>query len=250
MRKVVINTLIFVAGFTTVFSLLGATASFLGQYLTYYKTYINVIGGILVIILGLHLTGVFRIGFLEYEKRLQVKGKPLGVIGSFLIGAAFAFGWTPCIGPILSSILVIAANQNTVKDGVVLLIVYSLGLGIPFLITGIALNYALSFFKIIKRNYRTVELISGVLLILIGLLVATNQFTRISAFMARLSGETTAGTVYGQATILTAFSAGFLSFISPCVLPLVPAYISYISGVSIDALKGQPEQPVASGSPS
>jgi cytochrome c-type biogenesis protein len=243
MRKVVINTLVFIAGFTTVFSLLGATASFLGQYLTYYKTTINMVGGVLVIILGLHLAGVFRIGFLEYEKRFQMKGKPLGVIGSYLIGAAFAFGWTPCIGPILSSILMIAANQNTIMDGVFLLVTYSLGLGIPFLITGIALNYALSFFKIIKRNYRTVELISGILLILIGVLMATNQFTRISAFMSGLSGETTAEDVYGKATIVTAFSAGFLSFISPCVLPLVPAYISYISGVSIDALKGDAEQP-------
>lgn len=242
MRKVIINTLLFVAGFTTVFAALGAGATFLGTYLRLYKDYINVAGGILVIILGLHLTHVFRIGFLDYEKRIHVREKPLGIIGSFLIGAAFAFGWTPCIGPILTAILTLAANQETVKQGIFLLIVYSAGLGIPFLLTGIALNYALSFFKVIKRNYKTVELVSGILLILIGVLVATNQFTRMSAFMARLSGETTTGTVYGKATFLTAFSAGFLSFISPCVLPLVPAYISYISGVSIDAMKGKPEE--------
>src|SRR5262249_3478189 len=149
MRKVILNTLVFVAGFTTVFALLGASASYLGQYLVLYKKTINMVGGVLVIILGLHLLGIFRIGWLDYEKRFNVKGKPLGILGSYLIGAAFAFGWTPCIGPILSAILIIAANQNTVRDGVFLLIVYSAGLGIPFLITGIALNYALSVFKVI-----------------------------------------------------------------------------------------------------
>ena len=134
MRKVILNTLVFVAGFTTVFALLGASASYLGQYLVLYKKTINIVGGILVIILGLHLLGIFRIGWLGYEKRFNVKGKPLGILGSYLIGAAFAFGWTPCIGPILSAILIIAANQDTVRDGVFLLIVYSAGLGIPFLI--------------------------------------------------------------------------------------------------------------------
>jgi cytochrome c-type biogenesis protein len=107
------------------------------------------------------------------------------LIGSFLIGAAFAFGWTPCIGPILSAILLIAADQKTILDGVFLLVIYSMGLGIPFLITGIALNYALSVFKTIKKNYRKIELASGLLLICIGVLVATDQFTRLSAWLAR-----------------------------------------------------------------
>jgi cytochrome c-type biogenesis protein len=183
--KVIINTLLFILGFTVVFSTLGATASLIGQYLVLYKNYINIIGGALIIILGLHLTGIFRIKLLEYEKRIHVKEKPLGLIGSFLIGAAFAFGWTPCIGPILSAILLIAADQKTIIDGVFLLVIYSMGLGIPFLITGIALNYALSVFKTIKKNYRKIELASGLLLICIGVLVATDQFTRLSAWLAR-----------------------------------------------------------------
>ena len=111
MRKVIINTLLFVAGFTVVFASLGATASLIGQYLILYKTYINIVGGILIIILGLHLAGIFRINFLTYERRINVQGKPLGLLSSFLIGGAFAFGWTPCIGPILSSILLIAARR-------------------------------------------------------------------------------------------------------------------------------------------
>ena len=237
MRKVIINTLLFVAGFTVVFASLGATASLLGQYLALYKTYINVVGGILIIILGLHLVGAFKIAFLTYEKRFNVQGKPLGMLSSFLIGGAFAFGWTPCIGPILSSILIIAANQSTTMDGILLLILYSAGLGIPFLLTGIAFNYSARVFKVIKRNYKTIELISGLLLIFIGLLVATNQFTRMSGWLATAFGVGLEGSLGHQANMITALAAGFLSFISPCVLPLVPAYISYISGVSIDELR-------------
>jgi cytochrome c-type biogenesis protein len=242
MKKVILSTLLFIAGFTSVFASLGATASWVGQYLALYKTEINVIGGLLIILLGLHSIGVFRIRFLDYEKRFNVKGKPLGMISAFLIGAAFAFGWTPCIGPILSSILLLAANQQTIQGGILLLIVYSAGLGIPFLLTGIALNYAMSAFKAIKRNYRTIERVSGVLLLLIGLLIATNQFTRLSSWLAVF--DTGAGLASNQVTMFTAFLGGFLSFISPCVLPLVPAYISYISGVSLDELKGQ-QQPAA-----
>ncbi len=242
MKKVIANTLLFIAGFTSVFASLGATASYIGKYLALYKTEINVAGGLLVILLGLHYMGVFRIKFLDYEKRFNIQGKPFGMIGSYLIGAAFAFGWTPCIGPILSSILLLAANEQTIQGGILLLIVYSAGLGIPFLITGIALNYALSAFKAIKRHYRTVERISGGLLILIGVLIATNQFTRISAQLAVF--DTGIGPASHQVTFVTAFLGGLLSFISPCVLPLVPAYISYISGVSLDELKGkQPAKP-------
>lgn len=241
MKKVITNTLLFVAGFTLVFASLGATATWLGQYLVLYKTYINVVGGILIVILGLHLAGVYRIGFLDYEKRFHVQEKPMGLLSSFLIGGAFAFGWTPCIGPILSSILLVAANQDTIRDGIFLLILYSAGLGIPFLITGIAFNYAMGVFKVIKRHYRIIEMISGILLIFIGVLVASNQFTRMSAWLAGAFGAGLEANLGHQANIVTAIAAGFLSFISPCVLPLVPAYISFISGVSIDALRGTAE---------
>ena len=244
MRKIIINTLLFLAGFKVVFASLGATASLLGQYLVLYKTYINVVGGILIIILGIHLAGIYRINFLTYERRFNVQGKPLGLLSSFLIGGAFAFGWTPCIGPILSSILLIAANQATIADGIFLLILYSAGLGIPFLLTGIAFNYAIRVFKVIKRNYRTIELFSGVLLLIIGVLVATNQFTRLSSWLATAFGVGLEASLGHQANMVTAVAAGFLSFISPCVLPLVPAYISYISGVSIDDMKASHKDPV------
>ena len=187
-RKVILSTLLFVAGFTIVFATLGATASYIGQYLVLYKRTINIVGGIMIIILGIHLSSIYRISFLDYEKRIQVQQKPLGWLSSMLIGAAFAFGWTPCIGPILSAILIVAANQHTIFDGVLLLVLYSLGLGVPFLLTGIGLNYALSVFKKIKKHYRTIELVSGILLMIIGILVATDQFTRISGWLAKFSG--------------------------------------------------------------
>jgi cytochrome c-type biogenesis protein len=120
---------------------------------------------------------------LDYEKRVNVQGKPLGLLSSFLIGAAFAFGWTPCIGPILSSILLIAANQETITDGVILLVLYSAGLGIPFLVTGIAFNYAIRVFKVIKRHYKSIEMFSGALLIFIGILIGTNHYP-VSAWLA------------------------------------------------------------------
>jgi len=239
MKRIILTTLLFVAGFTVVFASLGATASLLGQYLVLYKTTINIVGGILIIILGLHLSGIYRIGFLDYEKRFQVQGQPLGMISAFIVGAAFAFGWTPCIGPILSSILLLAANQNTISDGILLLVLYSAGLGIPFLLTGIAFNYAVNVFKAIKRHYKLIESISGALLIFIGILMATNQFTRLSGWLATAFGVGLEGSLGHQANAITAIAAGFLSFISPCVLPLVPAYISYISGVSLDELRGQ-----------
>lgn len=241
MNKVILNTLLFVAGFTAVFTALGATASLLGQYLMLYKTTINIVGGILIIILGLHMLHVFRIPFLDYEKRFNVQGRPYGFIGSFLIGSAFAFGWTPCIGPILSSILLLAANQETIGGGIFLLLLYSAGLGVPFLLTGIVFNYAIRVMKSIKKHYGVIEWISGLLLIFIGLLVASNQFTRLSGWLAGAFGVGLEASLGNQANGITAFAAGFLSFISPCVLPLVPAYISYISGVSLDALRGERE---------
>jgi cytochrome c-type biogenesis protein len=186
---------------------------------------------------------VFRIPFLDYEKRFNVQGRPYGMIGSLLIGSAFAFGWTPCIGPILSSILLLAANQETIGGGIALLLLYSAGLGVPFLLTGILFNYAIRVIKSIKKHYAVIEWISGLLLIAIGILVASNQFTRISGWLAQVFGVGLESTLGTQANWLTAFAAGFLSFISPCVLPLVPAYISYISGVSLDALKGEPIPP-------
>jgi len=181
--KVVINTIFFVLGFSLVFVLLGATATWVGDVLGQYLSIFNKIAGVLVFIFGLHVAGVFRIKALNYEKRFQTRDKKYGVIGSVVIGIAFAFGWTPCIGPILGSILTLAAQQNSVSSGIILLMFYSAGLGVPFILTAVLFNYLIGAFGFIKRHFRAVEIISGVLLMVIGVLIFFNLLQIIALFI-------------------------------------------------------------------
>src|SRR5205085_7323296 len=141
------------------------------------------IAGVLLIVFGLHTMGLFRIGLLENEKRVQTRRKPAGPVGAMLVGVAFAFGWTPCIGPILGGILAIAGSKDSVWEGVTLLAVYSLGLGIPFLITSLAINQFFAAAKKIRRYYHAIELTSGALLVAIGVLIVTGQLTIITRFL-------------------------------------------------------------------
>jgi cytochrome c-type biogenesis protein len=129
------------------------------------------------------VAGLFKIKALNYEKRFQSGGKKFGVIGSMVIGIAFAFGWTPCIGPILGSILTLAAQQNSVTSGVILLVFYSAGLGVPFILTAVLFNYLIGAFGFIKRHFRAVEIISGALLMLIGILIFFDLLQRIAVFL-------------------------------------------------------------------
>ena len=134
-------------------------------------------------IFGLHTMGVFRIAALDTEKRLHARKKPAGPLGALLVGIAFAFGWTPCIGPILGGILVVAGAKETVSEGVLLLAVYSLGLGIPFLLTSVAINQFFAVTKRIREHYHAIELVSGGLLVVIGVLIFTNQLTVITRYL-------------------------------------------------------------------
>jgi cytochrome c-type biogenesis protein len=179
-RRVILTSLCFILGFSIVFITLGATASALGQFVMERLRILGKIAGAVIIIFGLHTMGVLRIGWLYSEKRVQVARKPAGRIGAILVGIAFAFGWTPCIGPILAGILAIAAAQETIGQGVQLLAVYSAGLGIPFLITGLAINSFFTAFAKIRRYYHAIELVSGGLLVAIGLLIFTDRFTTIA----------------------------------------------------------------------
>jgi cytochrome c-type biogenesis protein len=179
-RRVILTSLCFILGFSIVFITLGATASALGQFVMERLRILGKIAGAVIIIFGLHTMGVLRIGWLYSEKRVQVARKPAGPIGAILVGIAFAFGWTPCIGPILAGILAIAAAQETIGQGVQLLAVYSAGLGIPFLITGLAINSFFTAFAKIRRYYHAIELVSGALLVAIGLLIFTDRFTTIA----------------------------------------------------------------------
>ena len=185
LKKVSVNTILFVLGFSVVFVALGASATFVGDFLLSKLSLFNKIAGAIIMLLGLHLLGVFRIRFLNYEKRFHTRSKPLGPLGSFLVGLAFAFGWTPCIGPILAGILLLASNQDTVINGVVLLSAYSLGLGIPFFVTAVSFHTFLSVFGWMKKHFRTVEIISGLFLIIIGFLIFIGSFSSLTGFLIR-----------------------------------------------------------------
>ncbi len=183
LRKTVITSLAFILGFSVIFVLLGATATAMGKFLVAKLNFLSKIAGIIIIILGLHFLGIFKkyLYFLNYERRFHVKNIQAGVVGAFVIGLAFAFGWTPCIGPILGPILALAAGQNSIGRGVLLLSVYSLGLGIPFLLTAIATQTCFNMLNKVKRYFNVIEAISGALLIAIGVLMVTGRFTLLAA---------------------------------------------------------------------
>ncbi len=186
LSKVLWNTIFFVIGFSLVFIALGASASFIGQWLLNNLKIFNYVGGALIFLFGIHVTGLIRIKALNYEKRFHSGQKKFGLLGSVVIGMAFAFGWTPCIGPILGSILTLAANQNTVGEGILLLVFYSAGLGIPFILTALLFNFLIGFFGFVKRHFRAVELMSGGLLMLIGVLVFFNLLGPIANYLLEL----------------------------------------------------------------
>ncbi|HRU39832.1 MAG TPA: cytochrome c biogenesis protein CcdA, partial [Candidatus Goldiibacteriota bacterium] len=181
-KKAVLNSVFFVIGFSAVFISLGASATTIGRLITEYKRPLSIIAGIVIIVLGLHMTSIIKIPVLYSEKRLQVSSKPLNVFGAFIVGLAFAFGWTPCIGPILAGILAVAAAQETLGRGMALLSFYSLGLGIPFILTAFSISLFFSFFNKIKRSINIIELIAGGLLIVIGLLMITGWLTTIASW--------------------------------------------------------------------
>jgi cytochrome c-type biogenesis protein len=167
-RQTMLAALLFVLGFTTVFVLLGATASTLGQMLREQLPLLAKIAGGVIILMGLHFLGLFKIGFLNREARYQHRVKPAGLAGSYAIGLAFAFGWTPCIGPVLATILAVAASTESVGKGAFLLAVYSLGLGVPFLFAAFGIDRFIGFMKRFRQHLGTVEKAMGGLLVLAG----------------------------------------------------------------------------------
>ena len=188
-REVMLHSVLFVVGFSAIFMLLGASASFLGQFFRAYETWIARVGGVLIIVLGLHLMGAFRIGALMREKRVHLADKPAGKLGTLAVGAAFGAGWTPCIGPVLGGILTLAGTRETVWEGTALLGVYSLGLAIPFLLTALALDWFLDAFSRYRRFIPVMEKASGVLLVVLGLLLVTDQFTVLSGYLTRFTPD-------------------------------------------------------------
>lgn len=181
------HAVLFVLGFTLVFMLLGASATALGRALNYYQVWLQRIGGILIIAFGLVCLGVIKVGFLNQEHRLQMEHKPMGYLGSALVGMAFAAGWTPCIGPVLGGILGLAATSQDLGRGMLLLAVYSAGLAVPFLLAAIALESFLHWFQRFRRYLPWVMRITGVLLIFVGVLMVTGEFTRLAGWLQQFT---------------------------------------------------------------
>ncbi len=181
-KKSVINALGFVLGFTIVFVSLGAFAGFLGGLLIRYETVVNIVTGLVVVIFGLNFMGVLRIGFLNKTKKAEVEVKSTGFGGSVLFGIVFSIGWTPCVGAFLGSALMLASQQGTALQGILMLVLYSVGLGIPFVLSAVLIDRLKSLFDAIKRNYRTINIVSGGLLVIIGILMMTGLF----AYVVRL----------------------------------------------------------------
>jgi len=186
-RTTLIHAVLFVTGFSVIFILLGASASFLGQFFKTYEVWIARLGGLVIIVLGLHLAGVFRIVPLMREKRVHLADKPAGYLGTVGVGMAFGAGWTPCIGPVLGAILTYGFSQETMWAGVGLLAVYSLGLAVPFLVAALALDWFLKAFKRFRTWIPVVEKASGALLVLLGLLLMTGTFTILSTWLTRFT---------------------------------------------------------------
>ena len=184
---VLLHSLCFIAGFSTVFILLGAIAgiasSNIQAYLREGLEWVEKIGGLLIFLFGIHMTGLFHFGVLLGDKRVHLGKKPSGFIGTFVVGLAFAAGWTPCIGPILASILVVAASSGQVGEGIGLLAVYSLGLGVPFLLSGLLFHQFLSAFKRFRKHIRLVEICTGVMLIAVGIMLMTNMLGEITMYL-------------------------------------------------------------------
>lgn len=182
-RIVLVNSALFVAGFSTVFVGLGASATLAGRFLMTYQGVLTRVAGVIIILFGLYVMGAIQPRWLMADKRVHLDRKPRGYVGSYLVGTAFAAGWTPCVGPILGAILLMASTSEGVGHGMLLLTAYSLGLALPFFATSLALNTFLERFAALSRHMRTVSLVSGAFLVVVGILIFLDAFTLFSAFL-------------------------------------------------------------------
>ncbi len=269
------HALAFVTGFSVVFVVLGASVAFVGYTLNTYLDYVVKIGGLIVILFGLYVSGILSwvagrlrvvggdrhvlgrgyIAFVDAlarvmytEGRVQARADPRwGYLSSFVMGVFFSAGWIPCIGPVLAVIYLLASDTQTVAQGAFLLLAYSAGLGIPFLLTGAALSTATGFLRRLNRHMGLISLLTGLFLIVMGGLLFMGRLTVIANLITARLGTGFASMEFGvmsgttAVTAPIALAAGVLSFLSPCVLPLIPAYIGYLSGTAVAAGAGRHE---------
>ena len=235
--NVFLSSVFFVLGFSIVFSLVGVLLQSVLQNVSYsVQTWLGRIGGVVIILFGLYLLGLIHPSFLEKEHKLRVKRKfSSAYVTSFVFGAAFAVGWTPCVGAVLGAVLTLAVTQTA--SAFFLMMAYSLGLGIPFLIVGLFTNQAQSLISRYSNAIKYVDYAFGAILIMIGVLVFTNQLSRIanlqfaSNILIALSPASIG--IESSLSMGIAFLAGIVSFLSPCVLPLIPAFLSYLAATVV-----------------
>lgn len=237
--SVFLHALLFVLGFSFVFVVgFGGAATLLGGLFAQYKHIVSQVGGVILIILGLATMDVIKIRWFYMDTRPEYRGKPSTYLGSIMMGIFFAAGWTPCVGATLGAILTLGFSQETVGQAMVLATFYSIGLGLPFLIMAVALNQTVPVIRRLGKHMRTFQIISGVLIISIGILLLLDRFTILAAWAQRSGWYLDIPTdTFSTPGYFTAMAAGLLSFLSPCVLPLVPAYLGYLSGHMIASAK-------------
>lgn len=228
-----LHTLAFVAGLSAVFVALGFSAGLLSQLLFAYGSALRVVAGALLVAMGVIMLDVLPLPLFKQELRVHLMRKPSGYLGSAVVGVAFAAGWTPCIGPILAGILGIAATSGGGAQGGLLLLAYSLGFSLPFL----ALSQLLPLTRALRRYSGVLEKVGAVLLIAVGVLLLTGALNALSPYLANLgSAESALFGSMAAPTLLLAFGAGALSFLSPCVLPILPSFLAYLSGMNLAPL--------------
>lgn len=229
--NILLHAILFVLGFSLVFVIgWGGATTLLGSLFGQYKQWIARIGGLVMIVFGLATMDIIRIPWFYMDTRPEFKGKTGSYGGSLAMGLFFAAGWSPCVGATLGAILTLGMSQSSVWQSMVLSSGYSLGLGIPFILMALAMNRAVSWISHLKKYLRTFQIIAGSLIILIGVLLITGSMTLLSIWAQRTGLYLDLPTRGGVPSYLTAIAAGLLSFLSPCVLPLVPAYLGYLSG--------------------
>ncbi len=186
-RRVVLNSLAFILGFSLVFISLGVSASFLGSLFLGYRDFIRIFGGLLILLVGIYLTGIFKIGLLDRYLQFNLKDKPAGYLGSVLVGITFAVAWTPCVGPILGAILALAGTSAQIEKGVILLAAYAAGLAFPLFLSAVTVNSFFQFSRAFRRYIRVVHIGAGLLLIAVGILLITDYMTLMNTYAIRLT---------------------------------------------------------------